>query len=108
MPRKKKIQTAATDIFWDLIERHPALALEIAFSLGALAGKAVPKLGPSRHSLVKRAKNIQHHIVAAMPKSLPGSVLKYLPGAAPKLQPRQKPFKKRRARSLRQVGATAS
>ena len=36
MPRKKKLQTSATDIFWDLIERHPALALEIAFSLGAV------------------------------------------------------------------------
>ena len=108
MPRKKKIQTSVTDIFWDLIERHPALALEIAFSLGALAGKAIPKSGPSRHSLAKRAKNIQHQIVAAMSKSLAGSVLKYLPGAAPKLQPGQKPIKKRRARSSRQVGATAS
>ena len=108
MPRKKKLQTSATDIFWDLIERHPELALEIAFSLGALVGKAIPKSGPSRHSLAKKAKNIQHHIVAAMPKSLPGSVLKYLPGAAPKLQPRQKPVKKRRARSSRQVGAMAS
>jgi hypothetical protein len=108
MPRKKKIQTSATDIFWGLIERHPALAVEIAFSLGALVGNAIPKSGPSRHSLAKRAKSIQHQIVAAMPKSLPGSVLKYLPGATPKLQPRQKPIKKRHTRSSRQVGTTAS
>src|ERR1700687_5303259 len=108
MPRKKKIQTSATDIFWDFIERHPELALEIAFSLGELAGKAIPKSGPRRHSLAKKAKNFQHQIVAAMPKSLPGSVLKYLPGAAPKLQPRQKPIKKRRARSSRQVREAAS
>lgn len=108
MPAKKKIQTSATDIFWDLIERHPALALEIAFSLGALAGKAMPKSGPNRHSLANKAKNIQHQIVAAMPKSLPGLVLKYLPGTAPRLQPRQTPIKKRRARSSRQVGTTDS
>jgi hypothetical protein len=107
MPRKKKIQTSVTDIFWDLIERHPELALEIAFSLGALAGKVIPKSGPSRHTLAKRTKNIQHQIVAAMPRSLPGSVLKYLPGAVPKLQPRQKPIKKRRARASRQVGAAS-
>jgi hypothetical protein len=99
MPRKKHTQTSVADIFWDLIERHPALAVEIAFSLGALAGKAMPTSGTGRHSLTKKAKSIQQHIVAAMPKSLPGSVLKYLPGAAPKLHPRQKETRKRRARS---------
>ena len=108
MPRKKKIQISATDIFWDLIDRHPALAMEIAFSLGALVGKAIPKSGPRRHSLARRAKSIRHQIVAAVPKSLPVSVLKYLPGATPKLQPRQKPIRKRHTRPSRQVGTAAS
>jgi hypothetical protein len=70
------------------LDRAAPGTVGIAFSLAALAGKAMPASGTGRHSRTKKAK--KHHIVAAMPKSLSGSVLKYLPGAAPKLHPRQK------------------
>lgn len=96
MPRKKTIRTSNTDIFWDLIEPAPGTGAGNCIFVRSAAGQSHNKIGPKSSLPRQKGKNIRHQIVAAMPNSLPGAVPKYLLGLESKLQPRQKPIKKRR------------
>jgi hypothetical protein len=94
--------------FWAFIAKNPELAAGIAFELGALVATAVHGDTAARlrksgnrtiRSLSKSAHNVQDSLAKAMPEipdlaKLTG--LSFLPGPAPKLQPRKRPPAKRK------------
>ena len=100
MARKKASKTSPkpswAHSFWDFVETNPKLAAAIAFQLGVMAAEAVST--PTARSLRKRVKKMPQQIADAIPRNLPDSLtaaaLKYLPGSAPKLQPRKHPVGK--------------
>ena len=99
MARNKSTATSLLEAVSGFIERNPRMAIAIAFELGQLAGEFTRKSAAGktlRKQVAQQVAKIPDVVSDAVPR-LPSS-LKFL--TAPKLQPKKKPTRPSRARSV--------
>lgn len=91
------------DMIWSFIAANPELAAAIAFQIGRLAGEFTSK--KTTRAVSRAAQKVPQQLLDALPDGLTNTVLKYLPGPSPRLQPRTARARRRTARSRKAAHA---